>query len=394
MDRKKAQAQVVDVFVSSPSDLEEERDKLGEVIDELNRSSDLTVLRLIRWETHGVPGIGSSPQDLLNKELSPEDAQIFIGLMWMRFGTPTDNAGSGTEEEFNRAIERYSDDNDAIRIMFYFKTSSPTLLNDIDLDQLSQVRKFKASLSDKGVFYSEFDTLDTFTRNVRVHLRTLQAQNNQVSVVQPETKEDCTVISEDHDDDELGLLDLMDNFAESTEILSEIANGISEETNTVGERLSQHAKEIASVNAQSSNTSIVQNQLRSKAKRTINRAATDLFSYAVSVRTKLPLFDQYLSEGVEAAGQIAVLSVTDLDPGRERIAEAMQSLDVLYKSIGDTIESMTGFRDSARRLPRLTSKLNKAKRETATVLQNVINSLKSAHETLSGARQALGAVSK
>ena len=326
MDRKKAQAQVVDVFVSSPSDLEEERDKLGEVIDELNRSSDLTVLRLIRWETHGVPGIGSSPQDLLNKELSPEDAQIFVGLMWMRFGTPTDNAGSGTEEEFNRAIERYSDDNDAIRIMFYFKTSSPTLLNDIDLDQLSQVRKFKASLSDKGVFYSEFDTLDTFTRNVRVHLRTLQAQNNQVSVVQPETKADCTVISEDHDDDEFGLLDLMDHFAESTESLSEIANGISEET--------------------------------------------------------------------KAAGQIAVLSVTDLDPGRERIAEAMQSLDVLYKSIGDTIESMTGFRDSARRLPRLTSKLNKAKRETATVLQNVINSLKSAHETLSGARQALGAVSQ
>ena len=71
MDRKKAQAKVVDVFVSSPSDLEEERDILGEVIDELNRSSDLTVLRLIRWEAHGVPGIGSSPQDLLNKELSP-----------------------------------------------------------------------------------------------------------------------------------------------------------------------------------------------------------------------------------------------------------------------------------------------------------------------------------
>ena len=394
MDRKKAQAKVVDVFVSSPSDLEEERDILGEVIDELNRSSDLTVLRLIRWETHGVPGIGSSPQDLLNKELSPEDADIFIGLMWMRFGTPTDNAGSGTEEEFNRAIERYCDHNDAIRIMFYFKTSAPTLLNEIDVDQLSQVRRFKASLSDKGVLYSEFDTLDTFTRNVRVHLRTLQAQDHQVSIGQPEAEADCTVISEDHDEDELGLLDLMDRFADSTESLSEIANGISEETEAIGERLSHHTKEIASVNDQSSNTPIVQSQLRSKAKRTINRAATDLFAYAVSLRTKLPLFDQYLSEGVEAAGQVAVLSVTDLNPGRERIAEAMQSLDVLYKSIGDTIESMTGFRDSALKLPRLTSKLSRARRETADVLQKVINSLKSAHETLSGARRALGAVSQ
>ena len=179
-----------------------------------------------------------------------------------------------------------------------------------------------------------------------------------MSIGQPEAEADCTVISEDHDEDELGLLDLMDRFADSTESLSEIANGISEETEAIGERLSHHTKEIASVNDQSSNTPIVQSQLRSKAKRTINRAATDLFAYAVSLRTKLPLFDQYLSEGVEAAGQVAVLSVTDLNPGRERIAEAMQSLDVLYKSIGDTIESMTGFRDSALKLPRLTSKLS------------------------------------
>ena len=116
------QEQVIVVFVASPSDLEPERNQLEEVIRELNLSWSQSLglrLELVRWETHGYPGVGDDPQDVLNRELPSAD--IFIGLMWSRYGTETGRSGSGTEEEFNKALERHRQDQDGIRIMFYFK---------------------------------------------------------------------------------------------------------------------------------------------------------------------------------------------------------------------------------------------------------------------------------
>ena len=117
------QENVIVVFVASPSDLDPERNCLEEVIKELNRSWSRSTgfrLELVRWETHGYPEVGQDPQDVLNREL-PNDSDIFIGLMWSRYGTETGRAGSGTEEEFNRALERHRRDPESIRIMFYFK---------------------------------------------------------------------------------------------------------------------------------------------------------------------------------------------------------------------------------------------------------------------------------
>ena len=63
---------VLVVFVASPEDVEPERNRLEEVIRELNVAWSRTLgvrLDLVRWETHGYPGIGSDAQDVLNREL-------------------------------------------------------------------------------------------------------------------------------------------------------------------------------------------------------------------------------------------------------------------------------------------------------------------------------------
>ena len=372
--------------MSSPSDVEEERDKLGEVIDDLNRASKQTVLRLIRWETHGVPGIGSAPQDLLNKELSPEDADIFIGIMWMRYGTPTENAGSGTEEEFNRAFARHKEDPSANRIMFYFKTTPPSSLDDIDVGQLTRVREFQSSLKSHGIIW-QFATLTEFEQEIRIHL-SQQVQDfnkRQNPVAEAPAEYACGA----EPDDELGLLDYLDIVAASTDGLVEIATGILEETETIGQRLSQRSREIESVTAHS-DSPMAHSQSRSRLRTLINRAATDLSTFAVSVKTKLPLFDQQLSEGMKAAGQVAILSVIDLKADRQQIVETKRALKELYNGVGAAIESMIGFRNSVRNLPRMTSKLNKAKQQTAYVLQQIISSLKSGRETIAEALRALG----
>src|SRR6266536_3991342 len=98
----------VQVLVSSPSDLVDERDIVAEAVAELNttwRKSGSVQLAVLRWETDTRPAIGGSPQSIVNAQLG-DDYDIFIGIMGARFGTPTDAAGSGTEEESDRAVKR------------------------------------------------------------------------------------------------------------------------------------------------------------------------------------------------------------------------------------------------------------------------------------------------
>ncbi len=57
------------VFVASPSDVKEERERLKDVIEDLNlgiaREKGL-VLELVRWETHTWPAMGEDAQEVVN----------------------------------------------------------------------------------------------------------------------------------------------------------------------------------------------------------------------------------------------------------------------------------------------------------------------------------------
>ncbi len=158
------------IFVASPGDVQEERDRLKTVIDELNpgiAGDKGLVLELVRWETHAWPTMGEDAQDMINLEIGPYD--VFIGIMWKRFGTPTGRAGSGTEEEFNRAYalwEQYC----RPQIMFYFNKTPFYPSSAPELEQMGKVLAFKKELAQKGGLYWEYEGADGFEREVRRHL--------------------------------------------------------------------------------------------------------------------------------------------------------------------------------------------------------------------------------
>jgi hypothetical protein len=89
--------------------------------------------------------------------------------MWIRFGTPTPRAGSGTEEEFNLALEKLIQNPANTRILFYFKDSPPESLSKIDLKQLEKVNSFRDQLQSKGLLGS-YKNLKEFTELSRNHL--------------------------------------------------------------------------------------------------------------------------------------------------------------------------------------------------------------------------------
>jgi formylglycine-generating enzyme required for sulfatase activity len=163
------------VFVSSPTDVEPERDRLEQVVADVNRNfarDKGVVLRLDRWE-NVAPDAGR-PQEVLTRELG-ESYTVYIGVLWARFGTPTgaeDEQGrpylSGTKEEFDDALRRRREQGDWPAVMVYrcMRPLSP----DIDLLQLGRVREFFAGFAPGGEhqgIVKPYELIEDFEREVR-----------------------------------------------------------------------------------------------------------------------------------------------------------------------------------------------------------------------------------
>jgi hypothetical protein len=165
------------LFNASPGDVAEERAALADtVVPELRRilsafadagAGQVIELDAIRWETHSWPDVGADAQDVVNKQIS--DFDIFVGIMWQRFGTPTKRAASGTGEEFERAFDLHAK-HGVPRIMFYFRTAPFYPRSSEEIDQFKRVFKFKERLEKLGVRYWEYNAPIDFERYVREHL--------------------------------------------------------------------------------------------------------------------------------------------------------------------------------------------------------------------------------
>ncbi len=183
------------VFVSSPSDVKKERDSLREIIDEVNTTHGEPFgyrLQLWQYENEARPS-AEKPQDLINHIL-PE-YQIFIGIMWKRFGTPTPTAGSGTEEEYNNAYKAWQQKN-VIDIMFYFSQKLYKLSTPQETKQLNKVNKFKKQLSGKSFVWDYANPTD-FKDQIRKHLCVLMngVIQNKKNPNAPKTMPDKTTVN-------------------------------------------------------------------------------------------------------------------------------------------------------------------------------------------------------
>jgi hypothetical protein len=392
------QEHVFSVFVASPGDVENERDGLEEIIRELNIawSRELGIrLELIRWETHAYPGIGEDAQSVINEQI-PTDYDLFIGIMWCRYGTPTGRAGSGTIEEFQLAKSRYDKDPAGMRLMFYFK-DTPVPPSKLDPDQLAKVAAFRKSLGNEGVLYWTFDGLEDFDKHLRLHItRQVQAWHNQlknpqtevtVSISKGKALDIPTSPTDILDaDEDLGLLDLSEIFEESFHTLTDITLQIATSTRELGGKIEAHSQEINELVTTSQG-----NVDRKVAKRLITRAASDMDQYVARMEAELPLFGQNLDKGMQALIRAAMLSVefetTDAEQGQAR--EGLQAILAFRDTLSQTELHIQEFRTTVAGLPRMTSTLNKSKRQVVSVLDQLIEKLESGQSLSNEAEQLM-----
>lgn len=151
-------------FIASPGDTREERYSCEEVFNDINNGIGRNLgfrLSTLRWENDVYSSIADYGQDVINKQINTK-YDLFLGIMKSRFGTPTPVAGSGTEEEFNNAFEKWK--SREIDNIFFFFGNTQKSLNDIDPDQLKQVREFKERIQKQGVVPMEYVDLEDYMR--------------------------------------------------------------------------------------------------------------------------------------------------------------------------------------------------------------------------------------
>lgn len=150
-------ANILLTFLASPDDLKDERDAVEEVVNGINKQIREFgwQIALIRWEDVG-PGYGR-PQGKIDKGV--DDCELFIGMLWERWGQPTGSYDSGFEEEYERALARRKS-GDKPEIWLFFKGIDASKLKDPG-DQLKKVLSFRdKQRSSKQILYREFASLD------------------------------------------------------------------------------------------------------------------------------------------------------------------------------------------------------------------------------------------
>jgi HEAT repeat protein len=160
------------IVVASPSDVQRERDVLPCVVEELNRGIAAErglSLELSRWETDSYPGFHpEGPQGLIDPTLRIEDCDVLIGIFWKRFGTPTNDAQSGTEHEIQLACEAWRRKGNP-QIMVYFNQKPYSPKSKEESDQREKVVAFRNRFPREGLFWS-YKGKPHFERLVRNHL--------------------------------------------------------------------------------------------------------------------------------------------------------------------------------------------------------------------------------
>jgi Domain of unknown function (DUF4062) len=171
---------IIRVFVSSPGDVQAERDVLDEVVASINRTEGQAHgvrLELFKWEENVTPQIGPKPQQVVDAQ-TPADYDIYLGIMSTRFGTPTGGYGSGTEKEFKDALKKWKTARSPW-ITFYFDDDPKVSRKPYEAKQFVKVCEFREELESKGIvgnYTGVRGTKDAFFEKTAEHLRQIVHQ--------------------------------------------------------------------------------------------------------------------------------------------------------------------------------------------------------------------------
>jgi S-layer protein (TIGR01567 family) len=153
------------IIVSSPDDIVEEHNIIDEVIKDWNNAnSDFyeAILEHVSWKTHTTSEMGDRPQAIINKQLELKKCDILAAIFWMRLGTPTGKAESGTVEEIEEFLKLHR----PLSIYFSLKPVQP---DNIEIEQYRRLSEIKDKYKNKGLIVT-YKSIDDFKNLFRMDI--------------------------------------------------------------------------------------------------------------------------------------------------------------------------------------------------------------------------------
>ena len=95
------------LLISCPGDIKEEVTLIEAAVDEFNELYAETLgitIKTRHWSKSSYAQSGGKPQALLNEQFVNK-CDAAVAIFWTRFGSPTDEYGSGTEEEIEIMLQ-------------------------------------------------------------------------------------------------------------------------------------------------------------------------------------------------------------------------------------------------------------------------------------------------
>jgi len=384
---------VLRIFLASPGDVKAER----EMIFALKEDLDLLIgkdknirFEIVNWERNTYPGKGEDAQDVINKQINNE-YDVFFGIFWQRFGTPTNRFESGTLEEYENAKEKFENDKENTHIMMYFKTQGNSNVYEIDIEQFKKVRDFRNKISkEDGILFSEFEKTEDLRNLALIQLSNLISQK--FSRKKPNSRKKSTPkktnesLEETTDKYELLAMKIdkgdynieFEHFIEDVEKtvgffsdLTTTTNKLTVVMNFFSTKTGERTKQLDRVK------NIKDERLRlTKTKQISNEYALDLDKYSEDFENLLPEFREAISNSIQSYSEIVLKAVNSNAFDRNAKDELLENIPIFLKSVEGAIEGTASFLETFTQMnTHLTSKFSTAKRRAELATNNMFKEL-------------------
>lgn len=150
-------AKAVGVMIASPGDASEERAAVRDILadwNDLNALNERIVLLPLMWESHSAPILAGRPQQIINDTILVH-ADIVVGIIKGKIGSPTGKARSGTLEEIQEHHKLGKP------VMVYFASG----VTWADPKERKEVERFKAWAMKEGLI-GTFSSIEDFRRKL------------------------------------------------------------------------------------------------------------------------------------------------------------------------------------------------------------------------------------
>jgi len=358
------------IFIAAPSDIIEEKDIIWQVAEELNNSPLVKNIKLevIDWKSFIHPDIGDDGQDVINTQINDE-YDIFLGLFWSRFGSPTKRDTSGTKEEFERAYARHSEDKESVHILMYFK-KAPISIDDIDPEQISHIKKFQEDISKRGVLFGTFSQSVEFEGIIRSHLSKLISEIS--NKIEHNTKDSSNSFRSKHDEqqsdviEEKGYLEYLDGTTSNISKLVPELHKLSKEIGDLSSRMTKRTEKIISIRS----SRMPQDMIAKESRKVINESSNDLDIFNKKVNPLVPRLNELFNNSITNYNN-AILIQKDYFNDKSQLLNSINSLHTLRGQVYTASQSSFIFYTSIKGLPPMTTKFLKSRNETIKVLKQV-----------------------